>query len=126
MERNIGGILGFTMSEISLGAELRQARGDRTLREMEAICGVNYSILARIENGKIEMPSRETLAAISRGYGKPLEYLAQLVYLGRRPAEPEAPDVTPPLDMASSPAENEAPCEAQTNGRQPKSLAATS
>jgi transcriptional regulator with XRE-family HTH domain len=126
MARNNGGILSLSMSEMSLGAALRAARGDRTLRDMEALTGVNFSLLARIENGKVEMPGRETLAAISRGYGLPLEYLAQLVYLGRRPEERDAADDTPHSDVARSPAENEPPCEKAPPGRRRRRLAGIS
>lgn len=78
------------MSETTLGAELRKARNGRTLKDMSTLTGVDLSLLSRIEGGKVSMPSRDTLAAISRGYGLPLEYLAQLVYCGR-PAELATP-----------------------------------
>lgn len=81
-------ILSFDMSETTLGVELRKARGDRTLKDMEALTGVDMSLLSRIETDKVPMPKRETLATISRGYGLPLEYLAQLVYCGK-PARAE-------------------------------------
>lgn len=76
-------IVSFDMSETTLGTELKKARGLRTLREMERLTGVDFSLLSRIEHGKVAMPNRETLTAISSGYGLPLEYLAQLVYCGK-------------------------------------------
>ena len=77
--------MAFSMSETTLGDELKRLRGDRTLRDMSDICGVDFSVLARIEKGRIAMPSRETLAAVCQGYGMPLEYAAQLVYCGAAP-----------------------------------------
>lgn len=75
--------MGFSMSETTLGQELKRLRDDRSLREMADLCGVDFSTLGRIESGKIATPSRDTLAAVCRGYGMPLEYAAQLVYCGR-------------------------------------------
>lgn len=72
-----------SMSELTLGEELKRLRGKRSLREMSDLCGVDFSTLARVEAGKITTPSRDTLAAISQGYGIALEYAAQLVYCGR-------------------------------------------
>ena len=74
--------LGFVISDTSLGAELRRARGNRSLNTISIASGVSIATLSRIEAGKIETPSRETLASISHGYGVPLEVLAQLVYCG--------------------------------------------
>ena len=76
------GNVGFVISDTSLGAELRRARGDRSLNTISLACGVSIATLSRIEAGKIETPSRETLASISHAYGVPLEVLAQLVYCG--------------------------------------------
>lgn len=72
----------YNMSETTLGAELKRLRADRTLRDMSELCGVDFSTLGRIESGKIATPARDTLAAVCRGYGMPLEYAAQLVYCG--------------------------------------------
>lgn len=87
MVRKGSGNLGFVMSDTTLGAELHKARGTKSLSEIARDCGVSVATLSRIEAGAIETPSRETLAAISRGYDLPLEMLAQLVYCGaeRRP-----------------------------------------
>jgi transcriptional regulator with XRE-family HTH domain len=81
-------MLGFDMSNTTLGIELRKARRGMgmTLKDMADRTGVELSVLSRIESEKIPMPKRETLSAISGGYGLPLEYLAQLVYCGK-PAE---------------------------------------
>ena len=83
----MAGTIGYSMSEITLGQELKRRRGERSLREMAERCGVDFSTLARIENGKIATPSRETLAAVSNGYGIALEYAAQLVYCGKSQTE---------------------------------------
>lgn len=74
--------VGFVISDTSLGAELRKARGDRSLNTIASATGVSIATLSRLESGKIETPSRETLAAISPAYRIPLEVLAQLVYCG--------------------------------------------
>ena len=76
------------MSELTLGEEMKRLRGKRSLREMSTLCGVDFSTLARVEAGTITTPSRDTLAAISQGYGIALEYAAQLVYCGK-PAQVE-------------------------------------
>ena len=115
------------MSETSLGAELRTKRGSRSLSDISRECGLPVSTLSRVEKGEIETPGRAVLEAISFGYGLPLEYLAQLVYLGKHPQEREPADDTPASELASSPAENEPPCEVPlTNGRRPRRLAAIS
>ncbi len=72
----------YNMSDTTLGAELKRLRGDRTLRDMQEISGVDHSVLGRIEKGQIATPARDTLAAVCLGYGMPLEYAAQLVYCG--------------------------------------------
>lgn len=82
MKSKASGNIGFVMSDTSLGGELRRRRGDRSLSSMSQATGVSIATLSRIEAGKIETPSRETLTAISREYGMPLEVLAQLVYCG--------------------------------------------
>lgn len=82
MKRNTRDSIGFDMSETTLGAELKRLRGDRSLRAIAADTGINYATLSRIENGQIELPTRETLAALSRAYGTPLQTLAQLAYCG--------------------------------------------
>ena len=74
--------LGFRMSDTSLGEELKKRRGARSLSEISRASGLSVATLSRIEAGKIETPSRETLAAIANEYGFPLEILAQLVYCG--------------------------------------------
>lgn len=79
--------MAYNMSDTTLGTELKRLRADRTLRDMQALCGVDHSVLGRIEKGQIATPSRDTLAAVCRGYGMPLEYAAQLVYCG---ADPDA------------------------------------
>jgi transcriptional regulator with XRE-family HTH domain len=90
--------LSFRMMDTSLGAELKRKRGTQSLREIAVSCGVSFSLLARIERDEVKTPSRETLQGIAAGYGLPLEYLAQLVYLG----DPEA------IDHSDSPANKEA------------------
>lgn len=72
-----------SMSEKTLGEELKRLRGKRSLREMAELTGVPSSTLWRVEQGAITTPSRETLEGISQGYGIALEYAAQLVYCGR-------------------------------------------
>lgn len=83
-------MLGFDMSNTTLGAELRKARRgmDMSMEDMAPIAGVNLTTLWRLESDKIATPSRSTLSAVSRSYGLPLEYLAQLVYCGK-PADDE-------------------------------------
>ncbi len=104
------------MSETSLAEEMKRRRGESSLRDMAKACGIGsiYSTLGRIERGEIETPSRETLEAISVGYGLPLEYLAQLVYLGRPAAGRETPSNGTP------PAENEPTCEVKPEAIPPK------
>lgn len=75
--------IAYSMSETTLGQEMRKKRGERSLRKMAELSGIDFSILARIENGRIVMPSRDTLAAISRGYDMPMEHAALLVYCGK-------------------------------------------
>lgn len=87
--------IAFVMRETSLGQELRKRRGTRSLRDLAKETGLSHATLSRIEADLIELPSRDTLDAISRGYGLPLEMLAQLVYLGRR--EEASPLRTEPL-----------------------------
>lgn len=88
--------LGFDMSNTTLGIELRKARKGMglSLEDMAPQAGVNLSTLSRLEADKIGTPSRETLAAVSRSYGLPLEYLAQLVYCGKAEA-PRRRDLVP-------------------------------
>ena len=76
--------LGFDMSNTTLGVELRKARRGMglSLEGMVPRTELNLSTLSRLETDKIGTPSRDTLSAASRGYGLPLEYLAQLVYCG--------------------------------------------
>ncbi len=81
-------------SEKTLGEELKQVRAKRSLREMADLSGVAFSTLARVESGFITTPSRDTLEGISRGYGIPIETLAQLVYCGR-PSEPVTGQLQP-------------------------------
>lgn len=85
MARKGSGNLRFVMSDTTLGKELLKKRSTRSLSEISRECGVSVATLSRIEAGLIETPSRETLAAISRGYDIPLEMLAQLVYCGADP-----------------------------------------
>lgn len=92
MVRNTHVSLGFVMSDTSLGAELKKRRGKRSISEISRDCGVSVANLSRIEANIIETPSRDTLAAISRGYNMPLEMLAQLVYCG----SPATDQATPP------------------------------
>lgn len=86
-------MLGFDMSDTTLGAELRKARRgmDMSLEEMAPLVGVNLTTLWRLESDKIATPSRGTLSAVSRSYGLPLEYLAQLVYCGKSVDDQPAP-----------------------------------
>ena len=89
MVSKISGMLGFDMSNTTLGAELRKARRgmNLSLEEMAPLVGVNLTTLWRLESDKIGTPSRPTLASVSRSYGLPLEYLAQLVYCGKPAVE---------------------------------------
>ena len=100
--------MGYTMSETSLREQLTKARGTRSLSEIARNCGVSNATLSRIEAGLIEVPGRETLAAISAGYGLPLEWLAQLVYCGAATSDPEASDDTALLEDGSPPDPNAA------------------
>ena len=121
--RNGPASIAYKMSSTDLAAELRKARGDRSLSDISRLCGLPVSTLSRLEKREIEIPTKQTLEVLSGVYGLPLEYLAQLVYLGKRPAEPEAQDDTPASNIASSPAENERPWRAS---RPKKHLAAIS
>jgi len=81
------------MSTTTLGTELRKARRGMglSLEKMAPRAGVTFPTLSRLESNKIATPSRETLAAVSRSYGLPLEYLAQLVYCGATAEDEPAP-----------------------------------
>lgn len=95
MKSNARASMGFAMSDTNLGAELKKLRGERSLRDVAAMTGINYATLSRIENNQIELPTRETLAALSRAYRTPLEQLAQLAYCGTSTRRHPAP-ATPP------------------------------
>ena len=105
MQRNRTAKLGFMIGATNLGRELKQRRGSRSLHEIAKDCGVSIATLSRIEAGKIEVPSRETLIGLSYGYDMPLEMLAQLVYLGDNSLNPEAPDDTETLEDATAAAD---------------------
>lgn len=104
MVANTAAKLAFVISETSLGAVLRERRGTRSLRDMSTESNVDIGTLSRIERDLIEVPSRDTLAGISRAYGLPLEMLAQLVYCGSphdpAPATPSAPSSRKDLALA--------------------------
>lgn len=84
MERNKDSRITFDMADTSLGRELGKARAGRPLRKMVELCNneVDIATLSRLERDLIETPSRKTMAAISLGYGIPLQFLAQLAYCG--------------------------------------------
>ena len=82
MSRNDAASIRFDMSQTSLGTELRRLRGERRLHQVADEAGITAATLSRIEADLIELPSRETLAALSRVYHVPLEHLGQLAYCG--------------------------------------------
>ena len=43
MQRNGRAMLQLPMSQVNLGQELRKARGSKTLRDMEALTGVDFT-----------------------------------------------------------------------------------
>lgn len=110
MERNKRPTMGFDVSNTSLGQELAKKRNGRPFREMARLCEneVDIATLSRLERDQIETPSRRTMAAISRGYEMPMEYLAQLAYCGTPNHDPEGSDDTAvnPLEDAPSAADS--------------------
>lgn len=100
--------MGYTMSDTNLREQLTKARGSRSLSEIARSCGVSNATLSRIEAGLIDVPGRDTLAAISTGYGLPLEYLAQLVYCGAANVDPAGADDTALSEDGSPPDSNAA------------------
>jgi len=84
MRSNARASIGFDMSDTTLGTELRRLRGGRSLRDITKATGINYGTLSRIENDRIDLPTRETLAALSEVYQVPLSTLAQLAYCAGR------------------------------------------
>jgi transcriptional regulator with XRE-family HTH domain len=98
--RNTTDRMGLDMSDTSLGKELRKARGERGLRSVAAESGISIATLSRIESDLIELPGRETLAALSAVYGLPMNYLAQLAYCGS--PQKDSTSVTPPRQLATA------------------------
>lgn len=74
------------MAETSLGKELLRLRGSRSLRTVASEIGISHSLLNLIEKDEVDLPRRDTMEALARYYGVPLEYLARLAYCGGRPA----------------------------------------
>ncbi|WP_249027825.1 helix-turn-helix domain-containing protein [Blastococcus saxobsidens] len=66
-----------TGREKSLGALLRQVRGDRSPAEVAATSGVGLEVLRTIESGRVPTPTFFTLAALAHALGLPLDELAE-------------------------------------------------
>lgn len=104
------------MSDLTLGSVLTAARGNRPLRHMASLTGIDHSLLAKIEKGEVALPRRETMYAIANGYGLDIDFLARVAYMGGgNPAE--AADSTG-LDSPAPAASNEAQWAKKSPGRQ--------
>ncbi len=77
------------IADTTLGQLLKTVRGDRSLRHMAEACGVGHSLLSQIEADEVQLPRKDTMDAISRGYGIPLDTLARFAYCGGRRIEEE-------------------------------------
>lgn len=64
----------------TLGEILAEVRGARSIRHMATLCGIDFSLLAKIEKGEIALPRRDTMAALARGYDVDLDDLAKAAY----------------------------------------------
>ncbi len=61
-----------------LGAVLRHARGERSLAEVAARCGVPAETLRKIESGRVPTPAFFTIAAIAQALDLSLDALVGL------------------------------------------------
>ncbi len=73
-----------------LGAQLRQARGDRTLLDVAAGAGISPETLRKIETGRIPTPSFTTVAQLAGEVGLSLDAIWRS--LDDRPSRPAALD----------------------------------
>ena len=93
------------VQEVTLPELLDQYRNGRSFSEMGRLCKLSAMTIQRIHTGSVELPSRSTLEALSRGYGIHIDRLALAAY-GRLFEEvPEAPDDTETLEDATAAAD---------------------
>jgi hypothetical protein len=68
------------MQEVTLPEVLKEARGKRSYNEMGRLCKLPVATIHRVETGAVALPNRDTLEALSRGYGVDLDRLALVAY----------------------------------------------
>jgi transcriptional regulator with XRE-family HTH domain len=93
----------WAMEEVSLPQLLREARAGRSLREMARRSGLSVMTIKRLEDGDIDLPTRETMAALSEAYDTPLDDLARAAYrtlFRRAEVTDRTKDVLPTDDAA--------------------------
>jgi transcriptional regulator with XRE-family HTH domain len=59
-----------------LGAQLRRARGERSIVEVAATAGISAETLRKIETGRVPTPAFFTVAALATALGIHLDALA--------------------------------------------------
>jgi transcriptional regulator with XRE-family HTH domain len=60
-----------------LGAQLREARGERSMVEVAAQAGVPVETLRKIEAGRIPTPAFFTVVSLAHALGRPIDDLVQ-------------------------------------------------
>ena len=65
-----------------IGAQLRHARGERTLAEVADAAGISPETLRKIETGRLATPAFATIAALARGLPLSLDDLADSCLFG--------------------------------------------
>lgn len=68
------------IQEVTLQEVLTSRRGRRSYSEMGRLCGLSAMTVSRIETGAVALPNRDTLEALSRGYGVAKDTLARAAY----------------------------------------------
>jgi transcriptional regulator with XRE-family HTH domain len=66
-----------------LGRLLREARGDRSMVEVAAACGVSVDTLRKIETGRIPTPALFTVAAVAATLDLSLDALVDACEIAR-------------------------------------------
>ena len=69
---------------IALGAALRRARGDRSVRAVAEQAGLAEETVRKIERGAVPTPALFTVAAIADVLGLPLDALVREVSAARQ------------------------------------------
>lgn len=86
------------MRQVTLSELLQRARGEKPLREMARRTGLAVTTIKALEEERIALPSRETLAVVAEAYGLSYEDLARAAYGCHYEEADEAPPApsTPP------------------------------